>query len=221
MAGWLGLGVVGPARAQSGPPGVLQVAIVGDVTLNPFTLPQQLPTLLVAKVVFSTLTRYQPGDLQSVGDLAASWRSWDDGRVWEFKLRRGVRWHDGAPFTAADVKFTLESIVNPEVKALFRSQLKGLQRVDVIDDLTARVVFSEPLVALPTVLAFNIPIAPRHLLQGKDLNTLGDFVQRPVGTGPFKLKEVVKGSHITVEAYPGYHGSGPRLRAIVFRSSPT
>ena len=110
---------------------MLQVAIIGDVTLNPFTLPQQLPTLLVAKVVFSTLTRYQPGDLKPVGDLAESWRALEDGRVWEFKLRKGVRWHDGKPFTAADVKFTLEAIVNPETKALFSSQLKGLQRVDV------------------------------------------------------------------------------------------
>ena len=64
----LAVGVgAGGARAQGGPPGVLQVAIIGDVTLNPFTLPQQLPTLLVAKVVFSTLTRYQPGDLRARG----------------------------------------------------------------------------------------------------------------------------------------------------------
>ena len=213
--------VCGAAQVHAqGPPGVLQVAIIGDVTLNPFTLPQQLPTLLVAKVVFSTLTRYQPGDGKPVGDLAESWRALEDGRVWEFKLRRGVRWHDGKPLTAADVKFTLEAIVNPEVKALFQSQLKGLQRVDAVDDLTARLVFKDPFPALPIVLAFNIPIAPRHLLEGKDLNTLTDFVRQPVGTGPFKLKEAVKGSHVTVEAYPGYHGGAPKLRAIVFKVIP-
>jgi peptide/nickel transport system substrate-binding protein len=216
----VGAVVVPPVAAQA-PPGVLQVAIIGDVTLNPFTLPQQLPTLLVAKVVFSTLTRYQPGDLKPVGDLAESWRAMEDGRVWEFKLRKGVRWHDGKPFTAADVKFTLEAIVNPETKALFSTQLKGLQRVDAVDDATARVVFKDPFPTLPIVLAFNIPMAPKHLLEGKELSTLTEFVRQPVGTGPFKLKEAAKGSHVIVEANAAYHGGGaPRLKAIAFKVVP-
>jgi peptide/nickel transport system substrate-binding protein len=209
-----------PARAQGGPPGVLQIAVLSDVTLNPFTLPQQLPTLLVAKTVMSTLTRYQPGDLKPVGDLAASWRALEGGRVWEFKLRPGVKWHDGKPFTAADVKFTLEAIVDPNVKALFRSQLQPLQRVEVVDPLTARVICKEPFPALPIVLGFNIFIAPKHLLEGKDLNTLAEFVARPVGTGPFRWKEAVKGSHVTVEANPDYVDGAPKLRAIAFKVIP-
>lgn len=212
-------GLPAPASAE-GPPGILQVALLSDVTLNPFTLPQQLPTMLVAKVVFSTLTRYQPGDLKPVGDLAESWRALEDGRVWEFKLRRGVRWHDGKPFTAADVKFTLEAIVNPEVKALFQSQLKGLQRVDVVNESTVRLICKDPFPAMPIVLAFNVPIAPRHLLEGKDLNTMTEFVRQPVGTGPFRYKEAVKGSHVAVEAFPDYFGGAPKLHGIVFKVVP-
>ncbi|HVQ74538.1 MAG TPA: ABC transporter substrate-binding protein [Candidatus Binatia bacterium] len=210
----------GDARAQGGPPGVLQIAVISDVTLNPFTLPQQLPTLMVSKVIFGTLTRYQPGDGKPVGDLAASWKTMDDGRAWEFKLRPGVTWHDGKPFTAADVKFTLENIVNPQVKALFRSQLQGLQRVDTPDDLTARLVFKDPMPALPIVLGYNIYIAPKHLLDGKDLNTLDEFIRQPVGTGPFKFKEAVKGSHVAVEANPAYHGGAPKLHTVVFKVVP-
>jgi peptide/nickel transport system substrate-binding protein len=207
------------AHAQ-GPPGVLRISIIGDVTLNPFTLPQQLPTTQVAKVVFSTLTRYNPGDLQPVGDLATSWQPLEGGRVWEFKLRRGVKWHDGKPFSAADVKFTLESTVNPAVKALARSQLRGLQRVEVVDDATVRLVFAEPFASAPIVLGFNVPIAPRHLLEGKDLNDLSDFAQKPVGTGAFRFKEAVKGSHITLEANPDYHGGAPKTRTLVFKVIP-
>jgi peptide/nickel transport system substrate-binding protein len=208
-----------PALAQA-PSGVLRIAIIGDVTLNPFTLPQQLPTTMVAKVVFSTLTRYRPGDLQPVGDLATSWVAADDGRVWVFKLKRGVRWHDGRPFTAADVKFTYENIVNPRVRALFRSTLRGLRQVDALDDYTVRLEFDAPYPSLPIVLAWNIPIAPKHLLEGKDLNDLSDFAQRPVGTGPFRYKEAVKGSHITVEANPDYYGGAPKLKSIVFKVIP-
>lgn len=217
----LGLGVLEapPAGAQA-PPGVLRVSIIGDVTLNPFTQPQQLPTSQVLKVVFSALTRYRPGDLQPVGDLATSWQPLEGGRVWEFKLKRGVKWHDGARFTAQDVKFTLENVVNPKVRALFRSQLRGLQRVDVVDDTTVRIAFDQPFASLPIVLGFNIPIAPRHLLEGKDLNDLSDFAQKPVGTGPFRLKETVKGSHITLEANPDYHDGAPQLKALVFKVIP-
>ncbi|HET8678897.1 MAG TPA: ABC transporter substrate-binding protein, partial [bacterium] len=213
------LALVPTAQAQA-PPGVLRIAIIGDVTLNPFTMPQQLPTTMVAKVVFSTLTRYRPGDLQPVGDLATSWIPADDGRVWVFKLKRGVKWHDGKPFTAADVKFTYENIVNPRVRALFRSTLRGLRQVDAIDDYTVRMEFADPYPSLPIVLAWNMPIAPRHLLDGKDLNDLSDFAQHPIGTGPFKWKEAVKGAHITVEANPEYHGSAPKLKTIVFKVVP-
>jgi peptide/nickel transport system substrate-binding protein len=208
-----------PAAAQ-GPPGVLRVSIIGDVTMNPFTQPQQLPTTQVLKVVFSTLTRYRPGDLQPVGDLATSWQPLEGGKVWEFKLRRGVKWHDGKPFTAADVKFTLESVIDPKVKALFRSAVKGLRRVDVVDDATVRIVLDQPFASLPIVVAWNIPMAPKHLLEGKDLNDLSDFVQRPIGTGPFRWKEAVKGSHMTLEANPDYHDGAPKLRTFVFKVIP-
>lgn len=209
-----------PSAEAQGPPGVLRVSIIGDVTLNPFTQPQQLPTTQVLKVVFSTLTRYRPGDLQPVGDLATSWQPLEGGRVWQFKLKRGVKWHDGKPFGAADVKFTLESIVDPKVKALFRSALKGLQRVDVVDDATVRVVFAEPYASLPIVAAWNIPIVPKHLLEGKDLNDLSNFAQKPVGTGPFRFKEAVKGSHIALEANPDYHDGAPKVRTLVFKVIP-
>ncbi|MGH2404216.1 MAG: ABC transporter substrate-binding protein, partial [bacterium] len=213
------LGAAPAAQAQA-PPGVLRIAIIGDVTLNPFTMPQQLPTTMVAKVVFSTLTRYRPGDLQPVGDLATSWIPADDGRVWVLKLKRGVKWHDGRPFTAADVKFTYENIVNPRVRALFRSTLRGLRQVDALDDYTVRMEFADPYPSLPIVLAWNMPIAPKHLLDGKDLNDLSDFAQNPIGTGPFRFKEAVKGAHITVEANPDYYGGAPKLRTIVFKVIP-
>lgn len=216
----LALAATPPVADAQAPPGVLRVSIIGDVTLNPFTQPQQLPTTQVLKVVFSTLTRYRPGDLQAVGDLATSWQPLDGGKVWEFKLRRGVKWHDGKPFGAADVKFTLESVVNPNVKALFRSAVKGLQRVEVVDDATVRIVMEQPVASLPIILAWNIPMAPKHLLDGKDLNDLSDFAQKPVGTGPFRWKEAVKGSHIALDAFPDYYGGAPKLKTLVFKVIP-
>lgn len=214
-------GGVPPAPAGPTAAGTLRIAIVGDATLNPFTFPQQISTQMVASTIFSNLTRYRPGDLQTVGDVAASWVPAEDGRVWVLKIKRGVRWHDGKPFTAEDVKFTLEAIVNPNVRALYRSALRGLRRVDVIDEHTARVEFGDPFPSFPIVVGWWIvPMAPKHLLDGKDLNDLSDFAQNPVGTGPFRLKEVVKGSHVLVEANPNYHWGPPKLKNIVFKILP-
>ncbi|MBI4279985.1 MAG: ABC transporter substrate-binding protein, partial [Armatimonadetes bacterium] len=207
-----------PARSQGA--GVLRTYTISDVTMNPFTLPQQLATLLVIKPVFDTLTRYRPKDLQPVPGLAASWEASEGGRIWTFKLRKGVKWHDGRPFTAHDVKFTFEGIVNPRVRSLFKAPFRGMQRVEVVDDSTVRVVFEQPNVAFPIALGYNIPIAPRHLLEGKDLNTMPEFVQRPIGTGPFRWKEYVRGSHVVLEANPEYFEGRPKMDTLVFKILP-
>lgn len=215
------MSVSGPAPAGPSAAGTLRISIVSDATLNPFTFPQFIATQMVASTVFGNLTRYRPGDLQTVGDLATSWVPAEEGRVWVFKLKRGARWHDGKPFTAEDVKFTLENVANPNVRALYRSALRGLRRVDVIDEQTARIEFADPFPSFPIVVGWwIIPMTPKHLLDGKDLNDLSDFAQRPVGAGPFKFKEAVKASHVLVEANPDYHWGAPKLKNIVFKVLP-
>ncbi len=207
--------------AGSASRGTLRISLLSDVTMNPFTFPQQLSTQWVTDAIFSNLTRYRPGDLQPVGDLAASLQPANEGRVWTIKLRQGVRWHDGKPFTAKDVKFTLENVVNPNVKALYRSAMRGLKRVDVVDANTVRLEFPDPFPSLPVVVGWwIIPMTPSHLLEGQDLNDLSEFAKKPVGTGPFRWKEAVKGSHVLVEANPNYHAGAPKLQNIVFKILP-
>lgn len=212
-----------PGGLQAGPAAggnVLRLSINGDVTINPITFPQQLPTTQVIKVLFNTLTKYNPGDLRVVPDLATLWTPAENGRIWVFKLRRGVTWHDGRPFTAADVKFTFDAIVDPRSRALYRTTFTGLQSVQVVDDHTVRFEFDRPYPSLPIVVGFNIPIVPRHLLEGKNLTEMPDFVRNPVGTGPFRWKEYVEGSHLTLEANPNYYAGRPRLDAVVIKIIP-
>ena len=211
-----------PAALQAGPAtgNVLRVSINGDVAINPITFPQQLPTTQVIKILFGTLTRYNPGDLKVVGDLATLWTQAENGRIWVFKLRRGVKWHDGRPFGAADVKFTFDAIVDPRNRALYRTTFTGLQSVQVIDDNTVRFEFDRPYPSLPIVVGFNIPIVPRHLLEDKNLAEMPEFIKSPVGTGPFKWKEYVEGSHLVLEANPDYYSGRPSLDSIVVKIMP-
>ena len=200
--------------------GQMSLAIISDPTLNPFTWPGQFSTVMAAKPLWSTLIKYEPGTMRAVPDLATSWEPAPDGLAWTFKLRQGVTWHDGAPFTAADVKFTIDNIMNPQVNALFRSNLVGLKGAEVVDDRTARLVLDKPFSSLPIQLGYNIAMAPKHLLDGKDLNSLDEYVQNPIGTGPFRIREIVKGSHIAMEAFPDYYDGRPNLDGMVFKIIP-
>jgi peptide/nickel transport system substrate-binding protein len=209
-----------PAAAQAKRGGQMSLAIISDPTFNPFTWPGQFATIMAAKPIWSTLTKYEPGTMKTVPDLATSWEAAPDGLSWTFKLRQNVKWHDGKPFTAADVKFTLDNIVDEKVNALFRTNLAGLKETQIVDDHTVKLMLSQPYGSLPIQLGYNIAMAPKHLLDGQDLNTLAEYSQMPIGTGPFKVKEFVKGSFISMEANPDYYEGRPNLDGMVFKIIP-
>jgi peptide/nickel transport system substrate-binding protein len=209
-----------PAEGQPKRGGQMSLGIISDPTLNPFTWPGQFSTIMTSKPIWSTLTKYEPGTMRTVPDLATAWDVAPDGLSWTFKLRQNVNWHDGQPFTAADVKFTLENLVNPGVTALFRSNLSGLKDVQMLDPYAVKLNLSKPFASLPIQLGYNIVMAPKHLLEGQDLNTLTDYIQKPIGTGPFKIKEIVKGSFISMEAFADYYDGRPNLDGIVYKIIP-
>lgn len=229
LAAAAALGVAAPAfgafgsgaLAQETPAGTITIALNGDPTLNIFTWPNQLPSVLVAKNVFSCLLRYSPEDgFTLVPDLATDWSVSDDGLTWTFQLRDGVTWHDGEPFTADDVKFTLDSILAEEVRAQFRATLSGVTEIAVVDPLTVTITSSAPNGSLPILLAYNIAIAPMHILEGQDLNEISDFVQNPVGTGPYRVAELLSGDRVTLEAFEGYFDGAPSIGTVIYKVVP-
>lgn len=229
--GLSGSALAGLAASVSAAPGAalpaaqegssLTFALNGDPTLNVFVWPNQLPSVLVSKNVFSCLLKYSADDGSTVvPDLATEWSVSEDGLVWTFVLREGVTWHDGQPFTADDVKFTLDGILNPDVRAQFRAALAGVTEVAVVDPKTVTITSSAPLGSLPILLAYNIAIAPKHLLEGQDLNELADFVQNPVGTGPYKVVEIVSGDRVVLEANADYYDGAPAIASMTYKIVP-
>ena len=104
-----------PMEAAPRSGGVLRLALISSPVLNPIVLPSAFASLQVLKTMFNALVRYSKKDLSPEPDLATSWSVSSNGLEWTFKLRDGVKWHDGKPFTAADVKFTYDAIANPKV----------------------------------------------------------------------------------------------------------
>ncbi len=202
--------------------GTWTMAITANPTAYPITAPGALTDILVNKTVYNSLVQYRLNgeEIEVVPDLAESWEANPELTQYTFRLKPGVTWHDGAPLTAADVKFTMDAVLDPNVNASGRGVVSSIQSTEVVDDQTVRFVLRYPYAFLPIMLGYNKPIVPRHLLEGQDLNQPTAFLQRPVGTGPFRFKEFSQGSFLAVEANPDYFEGRPLLDGIIFKIIP-
>lgn len=215
------IGIAGCGGSGAGnPPGVLRIPLINDPILNPVIAPD-IGSVLINKVIFSSLVR--PDSLLSPSpDLATTWKTSEDGLTYTFTLRPGVKWHDGQPLTANDVKFTFDRIIDAGSGSRLRSDFAALAGVEVIDSLTVRFRLRTPFAPFLSLLGYNAGILPAHLLQ--DTPRLTDAVtfnrSSPVGTGPFRVVEASAGSAIVLERNPDYYGSTPALDRLIFRIVP-
>lgn len=142
-----------------------------------------------------------------------------DGLQYTIHLRRGVTWHDGAPFTAADVEFTYHYIMNPKFNAASRAGYDGVASLATPDPYTVKLTLSKPYAPM-IALWGDTYIVPQHVLSAvTDLNS-NALDTAPVGTGPFKFVERQAGDHITLGANTTYHGVGPYLDRLIFKYIP-
>ena len=214
--GALALAIGLQVAAQQG--NVLRVAIINDPIMNPLLAPE-LGSILVNKVIFPGLVRPDE-NLRPSPDLARSWTISSNGLVYTFKLRPNVKWHDGEAFSADDVKFTFDLAKDPKSGSRLSSDFAPIDKVEVVDKLTVKFTLKSPFAPFLILLGHNAGIIPEHLLKGKTLAEATEFNrQKPVGTGPFRVKSVVAGSSITLEANPDYYGK-PKLSGLVFKIVP-
>ena len=141
----------------------------------------------------------------------------DGGMDVTWKLRPGVRWHDGVPFTSADVKFTVDAINDPEYNPESTDGFDRIASVDTPDSLTAVVRYRE--VYAPYALQFVRGALPKHVLQGRDIDRAQDYNRSPLGTGPYRVAEWRTGEYILLERVPNYWRGAeyPRIRRIMFK----
>jgi peptide/nickel transport system substrate-binding protein len=203
-----------PAPAAKGPAGKITVASVDFNTLDPHFISATAEFGLMKAIDEGLVGRSPQGEW--VPMLAESWKQIDD-KTWEFKLRKGVKFHDGEPFNAEAVKFNIDRLSTPDVKgrAQFPTSV-GLDRVDVVDDSTIRILTTRYAATLLLEL-YNLGFgSPKWFKDG----SLADIAKKPVGAGPYKFVEWVKDEHLTMEAYDGYWGTKPAFKTVVFRSIP-
>ncbi len=208
-----------PAPVAVGTPvagGTLSVALNPE---PPFLLNAINTTLQMGMVTSKVMEGLLSYDLNMNPQplLAESWSKAADGLSYTFKLRKGVKWHDGKPFTSADVAFSLMNVWKP-LHPRGRSTFSKVTSVETPDAHT--VVFKLSGVTpqlLSALSSYESQVVPKHLFEGKDVAS-NPLVNAPVGTGPFMFKEWKKGSFILLEKNPHYWQAGkPYLDKIVYR----
>jgi peptide/nickel transport system substrate-binding protein len=173
------------------------------------------PTMAVSAKLTEGLLSYD-FDLEPRPQLATAWTASEDARTFTFRLRPGVKWHDGAAFTSADVAFSIRLLkqVHPRGRATFAN----VADVETPDDLTAVIKLAKPApYLLRAFAACESPMVARHIYAGTDPVANPNGIA-PIGTGPFRFAGWIKGSHVSFVRNAGYwNPEEPYLDALVVR----
>ncbi len=146
--------------------------------------------------------------------LAESWTESKDGRGITFKLRKGVKWHDGKPFTSKDVAFTYQAIRDTTAPTLWKAYFASVAKLETPDPDTVVVTYAKPYA--PALIAWSVGILPAHVYDGGAL-TASKGNKEPVGTGPFHLARWIEGKRILFEANKSWWNGRPNLDTIELR----
>jgi peptide/nickel transport system substrate-binding protein len=203
---------VGLAHAE--PRGELRVALPWTPeNLDPTMNLSSIRAAVGASLFDSLVGRDADGKL--VPELAESWKTLDD-TTWQLKLRRGVVFHNGEPFNAEAVRFTIQRVLDPEQKSPNRANVAEIARVYVVDDLTVNLVTAKPYAPfLARLVDFPI-VPPKYTASSGNAG----MALRPVGTGPYKFVSFVKDDHLTLEAFDRHWRGAPKIAKITFKSIP-
>jgi peptide/nickel transport system substrate-binding protein len=199
------------------PRGRVVVALATDApTLDPHMHTARV-LIIVGWHLFDTLYSREPKTGRPVPALAESARSLSP-TSWELRLRRNVRFHNGEPFDAESVRFSIERILNPEQKSPLRGTFSWIQSVEVVDSHTVRLHTPRPYPLVEEMLAFGnfMMVPPRYVREKGEAH----FALNPVGTGPYRFVEWKKGDRLVLEANDQYWQGAPAVKTVVFRVIP-
>ncbi|MGY6570715.1 MAG: ABC transporter substrate-binding protein [Salinarimonas sp.] len=220
----LGAGIVAmqPKGAMAEPQrgGTVQLAVTPEPPSLMMGLFQNGPTQMIAGNIYESLLRYDQ-DLTPQPSLAESWEISDDELTYTFKLRENATWHDGEPFTADDVVFSLDVFlreVHPRWRPTANAQIESIEKTG---DHEVTITLKQPFA--PLILSFEAataPIIPRHIYEGTDYRN-NPMNATPIGTGPMKFVEWESGSFVHLTRNENYYLEGrPYIDDVYYRFIP-
>jgi peptide/nickel transport system substrate-binding protein len=201
----------GTSSASTTGPAEWVVAIAEEPAgIDPAVGTSAAASMMAQQHIFDALVAFEGPTLKPVGKLAESWRVIDDN-TWELKLRQGVKFHNGDPFTAEDVRYSFD--LYKDEKNARRSNLDGVTSLEILDPYTIRLSTPGPQPGLLSNLA-SLAIMPHEAREKAGPEAFG---QHPVGTGPYRVVEFVRGQRLALEANPDYWRGKPTPQRLVLR----
>jgi peptide/nickel transport system substrate-binding protein len=208
---------IGPLPAAAQDKDTLVIAQGADIiTLDP-TQATQIHNLNLFYNIYDALVTWDPKDIgRLVPELALTWRSLDP-LTWQFKLRQNVKFHNGEPFNAEAVKFTIERLITKGAHQVYGG-FSTIDHADVVDQYTINVVTTKPdPILVKRFAGYGGQMLPPQYIKQVDWKA---FALKPVGTGPYKFVEWVKDDRVVLEANPDYWRRAPKIKKVIWRAIP-
>ena len=171
----------------------------------------------IANHIFNGLVKYDKDAKNIIGDLAESFY-FENNTTLIFKLKHGVKWQDGAPFSAKDVLFTYELINAPQVVSPYTSTFRMVASVEVVDEFTIKVRYKEPY--FKALELWMSGVLPEHLLRNEKNIMSSSFNTKPIGTGPYRLTKLEFSKNIELSANKSYFEHKPKIDKIIYHVIP-
>lgn len=206
-----------PTGAPTGAPGPSGTLTISQAQIVPQMDPYALTTNSHFSIYYSVwdpLSRVdEEGKLQNY--LAESWQN-ESPTSWIVKLKKGVKWHDGTPFTAKDVVFSVQRLRDPATKTIWTAVYSYVTGAEAVDDYTVRITTKALVVNVPQDFG-RMQMMPKDAFEklGKE-----GFIKAPIGTGPFKFVKMAAGDSITLEANMEYFNGPPKVKTLIWKQVP-
>jgi peptide/nickel transport system substrate-binding protein len=195
--------------------GTLTVGLAGEFSSLDPNYQMIVPSQSLYEVLFERLVRVNPLTSEIEPALATEWTQVDEN-TWEFTIREGVEFHNGATFTVQDAVGTIQRIMDEETPGTIKSRIANVESVEAVDDRTLRITTASPDV----VFLGNIGEVRMYPFDYYEEVGQEGFNAEPIGTGPYRLVSWDRGGAVTVEAFDDYWGDPPLLDQVVFRTIP-
>jgi peptide/nickel transport system substrate-binding protein len=190
---------------------------IGDASNLIAMLASDSASFDIAGLCYNGLVKYDK-DLNLVGDVAESWDISQDNLIITFHLRKGVKWQDGVEFTADDVMFGYQTIVNPNTPTAYAGDFQEVDKAEVLDKYTFRVTYKKPFA--PGLASWSsVVVLPKHILEGHDI-TKSPLTRTPMGNGAYKLKEWKAGQKIELVSNHDYFEGRSFLDGFIYKIIP-
>lgn len=170
----------------------------------------------VADLLFVAPLRYNK-NLEPEPWAADSWKIEDDGKRIVFTLKKGIKWEDGVELTAEDMEYTFKVVTDPATGSPYAEDFLRVKEFRVLDRYSFEATYDQFFAR--AVASWMSPILPKHILEGQNIRDT-PFSRKPIGAGPYRLKQWDSGSRIILEASPTYFEGRPRISEVVYRIIP-